>query len=420
MPLVALSLGTLLLALAVTANPTVYKRSRATLPMTRHVNEHSTYNILQRDQARAQRLMTRGSVAPVNAEQSNTYNEDITNGVVTYTASIGIGTPPTNYSLIVDTGSSNTWVGAGKPFTPTSSTTATGQVFQVTYGSGSVLGLELSDTVRLTEDLILNGQSIGDAISATGFQGVDGILGLGPTGLTEGTVVGLGGSITGTVPTVVDNACSNLDTCEIGIWFRPSASGESAGEIFYGGADRSKYTGEMDYTPITDTSPASKYWGIDQSITYSTSAQSILSLTAGIVDTGTTLILLATDAFDAYREATGGVPDSGTGLLKLTPDQFNNLQSLFFNVGGVTFELTPDAQIWPVCLNEDIGGTSDSIYLVVNDLGQNSGSGLDFINGYTFLERFYSAYDTTNKRVGLATTPYTMAVVNNSTRCSGH
>lgn len=37
---------------------------------------------------------------------------------------------------------------------------------------------------------------------------------------------------------------------------------------------------------------------------------------------------------------------------------------------------------------------------------------MDFIIGYTFLERFYSVYDTTNKRVGLAATSFTKATSN--------
>jgi hypothetical protein len=32
---------------------------------------------------------------------------------------------------------------------------------------------------------------------------------------------------------------------------------------------------------------------------------------------------------------TGGVPDPATTLLKISSDQFSNLQSLFFNIGGV-------------------------------------------------------------------------------------
>ena len=96
----------------------------------------------------------------------------------------------------------------------------------------------------------------------------------------------------------------------------------------------------------------------------------------------------------------------------LTLTQFNNLQPLVFTAGGTSFSLTADAQIWPRSLNSLIGGTSDSIYLIVNDIGSPSGSGLDFIMGYSFLERFYSVFDTTTGSVGLATTPFTMATTN--------
>jgi len=96
----------------------------------------------------------------------------------------------------------------------------------------------------------------------------------------------------------------------------------------------------------------------------------------------------------------------------ITSTQYANLQSLFFTAGGTTFELTANAQIWPRSLNTYIGGKATNIYLVVNSLGSPSGSGLDFINGYTFLERFYSVFDTTNNRVGLATTPFTTATTN--------
>ena len=50
---------------------------------------------------------------------------------------------------------------------------------------------------------------------------------------------------------------------------------------------------DFEYRPITATSPANEFVGIDQAVTYGTDT-SILALTAGIVDTGTTLTLLAT------------------------------------------------------------------------------------------------------------------------------
>ena len=77
--------------------------------------------------------------------------------------------------------------------------------------------------------------------------------------------------------------------------------------------------------------------------------------------------------------------DSTTGLLKITSSQYSSLKTLSFKVGGNSYDLLPDAQIWPRSLNTVIGGSPSSIYLVVGDIGSRSGSGLDFINGYTFL-----------------------------------
>jgi hypothetical protein len=45
-------------------------------------------------------------------------------------------------------------------------------------------------------------------------------------------------------------------------------------------------------------------------------------------------------------------------------------------------------------------------------MGTNIGSGLDFINGYTFLERFYAVFDTGNAQVGFAYTPFTYSTIN--------
>ncbi|OAX43050.1 acid protease, partial [Rhizopogon vinicolor AM-OR11-026] len=182
------------------------------------------------------------------------------------------------------------------------------------------------------------------------------------------------------------------------------------GELTFGGTDATKYTGTLTYTPLTTTEPASYYWGINESITYGSTT--ILAETAGIVDTGTTLILLASNAYSKYQSATGATLDETTGLLRVTTTQYDDLEDLNFNVGSVSYALTPNGQIWPRALNTYLGGSSDYIYLVVNDLGTPSGEGLDFINGQTFLERFYAVFDTTNSRVGFATTSYTDATTN--------
>jgi cathepsin E len=308
-----------------------------------------------------------------------------------------VGQPETQYNLIVDTGSSNTWVGAGAKYVVTSTSKPTGHSFAITYGSGSVKGDEVVDTVTVSAGLKITSQELGIANQSVGFDGLDGMFGLGPTDLTAGTVDGVA-----SVPTVLDNLFSEgaIPSNEFSLSFEPNVSGpEMNGVITFGGTDSSKFTGALSYVPIVQTSPANNFWGVQASIRFGPST-SILETTAGIVDSGTTLVLIATDAFVAYRAASGGVVDEATGLLRLTPTQFSSLSSLFISIGGTTFELTANACAWPRSLNSAIGGDSNSVYLVVADLGTPSGQGLDFILGLTFLERFYSTYDAQNKRIG--------------------
>ena len=63
-------------------------------------------------------------------------------------------------------------------------------------------------------------------------------------------------------------------------------------------------------------------------------------------------------------------------------------------------------------LNTAIGGNDDSVYLIINDIGSLSGEGLDFIDGMTFLERFFTVFDSAGSRFGIATTQFTDATTN--------
>ena len=290
--------------------------------------------------------------------------------------------------LDCDVGSSNTWVGADKKYVKTSTSKSTGATVVRelhTQHTETVLtrscrtsatalarslapsvsmtrrmlsdithtrnGLSDTDTVTLGPSLVIQNQSIGVASTAQGFQGVDGILGVGPTDLTSGTL-----STGQLVPTVTDNLFSQgtIASDSLGIFYQPTTEeGDVNGELNFGGIDESKYvqsdrillllfthrnlsyriTGDVSYVPITSTSPASNYWGIDQDLSYG-DGTTLLTGSAGIVDTGTTLLMIATDAFQKYQKATGASMDQTTGLLKLSEEQFENLQSLFFNIGA--------------------------------------------------------------------------------------
>lgn len=87
---------------------------------------------------------------------------------------------------------------------------------------------------------------------------------------------------------------------------------------------------------VTSTPTASNYWGINATATYGNKKTTIMPLASGILDTGTTLVLLASDFFDEYKSVTGAVLDEKTGFLKLTKTQFAQLETFYIVAGDVS------------------------------------------------------------------------------------
>jgi pepsin A len=391
-------LSLLLLTLTVNASP--YPKL-STLQFAAKISNIGAKNLVQIDRQRVAHHR-----ATANRSGKRNAVEDVTDPTaVQYIASVGIGSPPTQYNLLIDTGSSNTWVGSSKKYKQTSTSKKTGETIAVTYGSGHMTGDEYTDTVSVGKGLTIEKQSIGVATQWQGFRGIDGILGLGPVDLTTTTL-----SSQIQVPTVVDNLASQkkISQSVLGIFFAPGDS--HAGSLSFGTPEQDKILGDITYVPITTTTPSAHYWGFEQSVQYN--GKEILKNTAGTIDTGTTLTLLASDAYNAYKNATGAVLDSNTAFLSITSAQFSQLKNLDFEIGGKTFTLNANAQIWPRSLNGAINGEKDKIYLIVSDAGSDSGSGLDFVMGFTWLQRFYTVYDTGKKRIGFANTSYTSATTN--------
>ena len=61
--------------------------------------------------------------------------------------------------LIIDTSTSNTWLGADKAYVKTRTSHDTGNTVLVSYGSGNFTGKEYTDTVTLGPGLTITGQS---------------------------------------------------------------------------------------------------------------------------------------------------------------------------------------------------------------------------------------------------------------------
>ena len=88
------------------------------------------------------------------------------------------------------------------------------------------------DQVTLANGLVLHNQSIGDATQSADFQGVDGIVGVGPAILTEGTLSPAKNTI---IPTVMDTALAQgvISTEVLGVSFAPTTSPNISSTLRY-------------------------------------------------------------------------------------------------------------------------------------------------------------------------------------------
>lgn len=87
-------LTTVLLALAVSAEPILMKKSLVTLPISRRI-KRTNLNILEHDQLRAQALKAKGEARAAGLSHRAVISSQAENQAVSYVASIGVGSPAT-------------------------------------------------------------------------------------------------------------------------------------------------------------------------------------------------------------------------------------------------------------------------------------------------------------------------------------
>ncbi|KAG2071177.1 acid protease [Suillus decipiens] len=402
-----------LLAFSVTGSPVEVRNSPITLPITRRLAFSNLTDLLRHDEAR---LAAFGKYSTHGRRDVDYYprvvvsHADLGDAHSGYTVSVGVGNSPTTYDLIIDTASAITWVGAGLPYLSKSGID-TNEPVAVDYSYGSFKGTIFKDELFFgVEGLTIPGMRIGVASTSQGIA-VDGVLGIGPTSSGLGA---LPNSPEETIPTVTDRLVEQriISRPVVGVFFQPIVANiVNHGDLSFGGTNPSMYKARnIEYADITATAPSSRYWGINQRITYG--GTEILANTAGIVDSGCTFLYLAIDAYEKYRAATGGTLNPANGLLQISLQQYDQLHDLQFHIGNRIFKLNSNAQIWPRSLNYNINGGGNDIFLIVKALATPTGAGCDFINGYVFLQRFYTVFDGSKRRVGFANTAFTDATTN--------
>ncbi|XP_055439341.1 pregnancy-associated glycoprotein 2-like isoform X2 [Bubalus kerabau] len=184
---------------------------------------------------------------------------------IVYFGTITIGTPPQEFQVNFDTGSSDLWVPSvdchspscskHKRFDPQKSTTfqPLNQKINLFYGSGSMKGVLGSDTIQIGNLVIVN-QIFG--LSQNQSSGVleqvpyDGILGLAYPSL----------AIQGTTP-VFDNLKNREVISEPVFAFYLSSRPENISMVMFGGVDHTYHKGKLQWVPVTQA----RFWQVAMS-----------------------------------------------------------------------------------------------------------------------------------------------------------
>ncbi|CCO28146.1 saccharopepsin [Rhizoctonia solani AG-1 IB] len=310
-----------------------------------------------------------------------------------YYADITLGTPPQSFKVVLDTGSSNTWV-PGKSCTSiacflhakydsgaSSTYKANGTAFDIKYGSGSLEGFMSQDTLAIG-DISVKHQDFAEATKEPGlafaFGKFDGILGLAYPRI----------SVNGAVPPVYNMIDQGLIKEPL-FTFRVGGSEEDPGEVVFGGIDESHYKGKIHYVPVSRQA----YWEVAlESVTLGDDTLELENAGAAI-DTGTSLIALPTDIAEMIN-AQIGAKRSWNGQYTVPCDKVASLPDLTFKFGGKPYPLKGSDYV----LN--VQGTCISAFTGL-DLNLPDGGSI-WIVGDVFLRKYFTVYDIGRNAVGFA------------------
>ncbi|KAK9293230.1 hypothetical protein L1049_021220 [Liquidambar formosana] len=227
-----------------------------------------------------------------------------------YYGEIGIGSPPQNFTVIFDTGSSNLWVPSSKCYfsiacyfhskykaSRSSTYTKIGKSAEIQYGSGSISGFFSQDNVEVG-NLVVKNQVFIEATREGSLSFVlakfDGILGLGFQEISVGNVV----------PVWYNMMQQGLVNDELfSFWLNRDPEAEEGGEIVFGGVDPKHYKGKHTYVPITQKG----YWQFQMGdfLIRNRSTGFCEGGCAAIVDSGTSLLAGPTPVVTEINHAIG-------------------------------------------------------------------------------------------------------------------
>lgn len=308
-----------------------------------------------------------------------------------YYGQIALGTPNQKFNVIFDTGSSDLWVassncdsscGRHAKYNAAKSSTyiANGTSFDITYGSGPVSGYQSVDNLNFG-GLVVKDQEFAEVTNAIGLGAAyklgkfDGILGM-----------AFGVLSVNHVTTPFDNLVAQglVENAQFAFYLGNSA--EDKGELVLGGTDPAHYSGAITWVPLL----AATYWEITLS-GLTIDGVSYTSGTKAIVDSGTSILTAPSEVVASIAKQLGGKEIIAGEYL--VPCNYDTFPDFTFLIDGNNYVLSARDYLLPdgeLCLLGMIG----------MDIPEPTGP--LWILGDIFMRKYYTVFDSANKRVGFA------------------
>ncbi|EPT01339.1 hypothetical protein FOMPIDRAFT_1023268 [Fomitopsis schrenkii] len=348
---------------------------------------------------------TNGGLTAANAPTaSDSLGLDIEANDVGYIATVQIGTPPQDFNFLMDTGSADMWVGSEDCTTQgttqgcgnhtflgnssSSSFVEVGKQFQVTYGTGQVSGVTVSDNVNIA-GLALDNHTFGVAnVESTDFSAdtvpFDGLMGLALSTLSEEGVDTPPESLA--KQGLIDEAIASFKISRL-------SDEKNDGEVTFGGLDASKFDASTLVT--VDNVSEDGFWEAAMDGVSADGQDLGLQGRSAILDTGTTLIIAPQADADAVHAAIPGAQSDGQGGYTI-PCTSNTSIALGF--GGALFAINPvDLLFTPVDPNDPTGDCVSGI-----SAGEIDGA-TTWLTGDVFLKNVYLSVNQNKNQISLAT-----------------
>jgi len=303
-----------------------------------------------------------------------------------YFGEVSIGSPEQKFKVVFDTGSSNLWVPSSscwsipcwlhKTYKSSASDSfiKNGTNLEIKYGSGGVKGFFSNDVVTLAGVRAQN-ITFGEATSLSGVSFIaakfDGILGMGFRTISVNHVI-----------TVFEALYEQNQIEEASFSFYLSkTAGSDSSRLVLGGINSNYYEGSMKFYPLISET----YWVIGMN-EFRVNGTSIKASKA-IMDTGTSLIVGSKNIIDQINQFIGTVDSSCNGL--------ENLPDVVINIDGDDYVLTPNDYVLKAGM---FGYTQCLSGFMAMDLPWPD----TVILGDVFLKTYYTLFDMTHQKIGLA------------------